>query len=68
MLRKNHFLLPFQTPPSDRNFLNACWGKLASEILMQNWDIALDDLNKVKDLIDNSVRVFHTKSLKVVDF
>ncbi|KAK0069633.1 eukaryotic translation initiation factor 3 subunit E [Biomphalaria pfeifferi] len=41
-------------PPNDRNFLNACWGKLASEILMQNWDYALEDLNKVKDLIDGN--------------
>merc|ERR1719244_231742 len=42
------------SPPSDRNFLSACWGKLASEILMQNWDVALDDLNKIKDLIDGN--------------
>merc|ERR1711962_157751 len=42
------------SPPSDRNFLSACWGKLASEILMQNWDYALEDLNKVKDLIDGN--------------
>ncbi|XP_025111283.1 eukaryotic translation initiation factor 3 subunit E-A-like [Pomacea canaliculata] len=41
-------------PPSDKNFMNACWGKLASEILMQSWEVALEDLNRVKDLIDNS--------------
>jgi len=40
--------------PSDKNFLSACWGKLASEILMQNWEYALDDLNKIKDLIDGN--------------
>ena len=44
-----------QIPPSDKNFLSACWGKLASEILMQNWEFALDDLNKIKDLIDGNV-------------
>ncbi|KAK7504078.1 hypothetical protein BaRGS_00004810 [Batillaria attramentaria] len=41
-------------PPTDKNFMNACWGKLASEILMQSWDVALEDLNRVKDLIENN--------------
>ena len=31
------------------------WGKLASEILMQNWDPALEDLNSLKRRIDDSV-------------
>jgi translation initiation factor 3 subunit E len=31
------------------------WGKLASEILMQNWETALDDLQKLKDIIDSNV-------------
>merc|ERR1719394_2181407 len=31
--------------PTDKNYLNGMWGKLASEILMQNWDTALEDLN-----------------------
>merc|ERR1719447_1525943 len=39
-------------PPSDKNFMNALWGKLASEILMQNWDTALEDVNRIKDIID----------------
>merc|ERR1719450_962250 len=30
--------------PTDKNYLNGMWGKLASEILMQNWDTALEDL------------------------
>ncbi|KAL4236472.1 Eukaryotic translation initiation factor 3 subunit E [Mactra antiquata] len=39
-------------PPNDRNYLNALWGKLASEILMQNWDTALEDLNRLKEVIE----------------
>ncbi|KAL5017548.1 hypothetical protein ScPMuIL_007137 [Solemya velum] len=41
-------------PSSDKNFLYALWGKLASEILMQNWDTALDDQNRLKDIIDQN--------------
>ncbi|WZZ66971.1 hypothetical protein YC2023_078341 [Brassica napus] len=33
--------------------MSALWGKLASEILMQNWDIALEELNRLKDIIDS---------------
>ncbi|KAH7557266.1 hypothetical protein JRO89_XS11G0091500 [Xanthoceras sorbifolium] len=33
--------------------LSALWGKLAAEILMQNWDIALDELNRLKEKIDS---------------
>lgn len=29
-------------PPTDKNYLNVMWGKLASEILLQNWDTALE--------------------------
>lgn len=32
--------------------LSALWGKLAAEILMQNWDIALDELNRLEKMID----------------
>ncbi|KAL8603517.1 Eukaryotic translation initiation factor 3 subunit E [Nucella lapillus] len=39
-------------PTADPNFINACWGKLASEILMQSWDVALEDLKKVQEIID----------------
>ena len=38
--------------------LSALWGKMAAEILMQNWDIALEELNRLKDIIDSKV-VFH---------
>ncbi|XP_068662320.1 eukaryotic translation initiation factor 3 subunit E-like [Aristolochia californica] len=33
--------------------LSALWGKLAAEILMQNWDVALEELNHVKEIIDS---------------
>lgn len=41
-------------PSTDSHFLDAMWGKLASEILMQNWETALDDLQKLKDIIDSN--------------
>ncbi|XP_060177357.1 eukaryotic translation initiation factor 3 subunit E isoform X1 [Lycium barbarum] len=37
---------------SERN-VSALWGKLAAEILMQNWDIALEELNRLKEIIDS---------------
>ncbi|RWR74722.1 eukaryotic translation initiation factor 3 subunit E [Cinnamomum micranthum f. kanehirae] len=33
--------------------LSALWGKLAAEILMQNWDVALEELNQLKEIIDS---------------
>ncbi|XP_035668034.1 eukaryotic translation initiation factor 3 subunit E-A-like isoform X1 [Branchiostoma floridae] len=41
-------------PSDDKNAMNSLWGKLASEILMQNWDPAMEDLNRLKDVIDGS--------------
>ncbi|KAK9126555.1 hypothetical protein Scep_015401 [Stephania cephalantha] len=32
--------------------LCAFWGKLAAEILMQNWDVALEELNRLREIID----------------
>jgi translation initiation factor 3 subunit E len=40
--------------PTDKNYLNGLWGKLASEILMQNWDSALEDLKHLQQFIDES--------------
>jgi len=40
--------------PGDNNYLNGLWGKLASEILMQNWDPALEDLKRLQQFIDES--------------
>ncbi|XP_044735036.1 eukaryotic translation initiation factor 3 subunit E isoform X3 [Chrysoperla carnea] len=41
-------------PSTDKNYLNVLWGKLASEILVQSWDSALEDLNKLRDFIDST--------------
>jgi translation initiation factor 3 subunit E len=39
---------------SDRSF-SALWGKLAAEVLMQNWDVAVEELNRLKEIIDSKV-------------
>lgn len=36
---------------SEESF-SASWGKLAAEILMQNWEVALEELNRLKEMID----------------
>ncbi|KAK0083008.1 hypothetical protein PV325_009512 [Microctonus aethiopoides] len=41
-------------PPTDKNYLNVLWGKLASEILAQNWETALEDVNKLREYIDSN--------------
>lgn len=38
---------------SDRN-LSALWGKLAAEILLQDWETAMDSLTKLKSVIDDN--------------
>jgi len=40
------------TLDADKGF-SALWGKLACEILATNWEGALEDLNTLRDLIDN---------------
>ena len=40
-------------PTNDKNYLNSLWGKLSSEILMQHWDVAIEDMNRLKEYIDN---------------
>jgi len=40
--------------PNSKNYLNAMWGKLASEILTQNWDSARNELYKLKAFIDEN--------------
>jgi translation initiation factor 3 subunit E len=37
--------------------LSALWGKLASEILLQKYDAAVEDLNTLRQLIENRVRM-----------
>ncbi|AQK53618.1 Eukaryotic translation initiation factor 3 subunit E [Zea mays] len=44
---------------SERN-VSALWGKLAAEILMQNWDLALEELNRLKEIIDSKVLECYT--------
>ena len=39
---------------NDKNYLNNLWGKLASEILMQQWEKSLEELNRLKDYIDSN--------------
>lgn len=48
------FLYQYRTlcTNSERS-VSALWGKLAAEILMQNWDVAVDELNKLKEIIDS---------------
>lgn len=41
-------------PTTDRNYMSALWGKLASEILMQNWDNAIDDLHRLREILDSN--------------
>lgn len=48
-------LFVLKVPSTDRNALNSLWGKLASEILMQNWDAAMEDLTRLRETIDNNV-------------
>ncbi|XP_066260227.1 eukaryotic translation initiation factor 3 subunit E isoform X1 [Euwallacea similis] len=52
--------------PSDKNYLSALWGKFASEILVQNWESALEDLNKLREHIDNSPNQFGGNSLQLL--
>ena len=40
-------------PQDDPNYLNALYGKLASEILLQSWDHARDDFNRLRAYIDS---------------
>ena len=42
---------------SQKEFYSALWGKFAAEILMQNWDTALEDLNRLRELLQSKVRV-----------
>lgn len=55
------FVLFVQVPATDRNALNSLWGKLASEILMQNWEAAMEDLTRLRETIDNNVMPHHSE-------
>lgn len=47
-----------KVPPEDKRAISSLWGKLASEILMQNWDAALEDLQRLQEVIDSNVSNF----------
>ncbi len=44
-------------PQHDANYLNALYGKLASEILVQEWAHARDDLTRLRAYIDSNVSI-----------
>lgn len=60
-----NLLLSAQVPSTDRNALSSLWGKLASEILMQNWEAAMEDLTRLRETIDNNVSVQYFKKQNV---
>lgn len=37
---------------NQESLFGALWGKLAAEILMQNWDVALEDLLRLKEAVE----------------
>jgi translation initiation factor 3 subunit E len=39
--------------PMSPSYLNALWGRLACRIIQAKWDLSLNDLEKVKEAIDN---------------
>lgn len=56
-----------QVPSTDRNALSSLWGKLASEILMQNWEAAMEDLTRLRETIDNNVSLSSTLESPLFD-
>lgn len=44
---------------NDERTARALWGMLASEILNRNWDAALEELNRLKEIIDSKVFLSH---------
>eukprot|EP01095_Lingulamoeba_sp_RSL-Kostka_P001890 TRINITY_DN1268_c0_g1_i1.p1 TRINITY_DN1268_c0_g1~~TRINITY_DN1268_c0_g1_i1.p1 ORF type:complete len:431 (-),score=114.22 TRINITY_DN1268_c0_g1_i1:302-1594(-) len=47
----NHYLLICNEEQNEQYF-NALWGKLAAQILLQEWNDALEDMNVLKEAID----------------
>jgi len=44
-------------------YSSAQWGKLASEILQQNWDEAMEELDRLKDNISSAVHLSYSEIL-----
>lgn len=42
-------------PTNSRNYMDALWGKLASEILIQDWEGAREEMNRLRTHIDSNV-------------
>lgn len=53
-------------PTNDKDYLSSLWGKLASEILVHDFDSALEDLTKLRDYIDSSPNPFGGNSLQLL--
>ena len=52
------FCVGVQAPSNHKNVMSAKWGKLSCAILAQDWDAALEELNKLKRDIDETVCLF----------
>jgi len=50
--------------PDDKRSMDSLWGKLASEILMQNWDSAWEDLHRLRESIDSNLITDQLKLLQ----
>ncbi|KNC96107.1 uncharacterized protein SPPG_08496 [Spizellomyces punctatus DAOM BR117] len=44
--------------------VSSLWGKLAAEILTQNWETAYDDLNRLKEMIEQRNFTSHLQALQ----
>ena len=43
---------------SNEKGFSALWGKFAADILMQDWDTALEDMARLREVIDSKVRAY----------
>jgi len=53
-----------QVGQDEAHKLSALWGKLASEILMRNWDVALEDMARLREAIDAKSTLSHLEQLQ----
>lgn len=51
-------------PPDHKDMSSAMWGKLSCSVLMQDWDTALEDLNKLRKDIDETLNVTSLEKLQ----
>merc|ERR1712003_326017 len=50
-------------PADSKYYSSAQWGKLASEILQQNWDEAMEELERLKDNISAALHLTYSEVL-----